>query len=61
MNETPPIRFIVAYLEENGSWLTSMSGNHPLKNGWYRLIVDDDGRQAFEAGPFQDAREALRA
>lgn len=53
------VRYIVARIEADGSWLVGLDSNRPLETGWYRLIVDDDGRQAFEAGPFDTAEKAL--
>lgn len=57
-------RYVVAHADESevlGQYLFSTAGSQPFKPGWYRIVVDEEGRQAFEAGPFDTAKEARLA
>ncbi len=53
------VRYIIAHITHDGSWLTGIASNKPLEAGWYRLVCDAEGRQAYEAGPFPSAETAL--
>jgi hypothetical protein len=45
------ISCIVAYCEGNKTLLTSVNGVREAQDGWYRFLIDDEGRQATQ-GPY---------
>jgi hypothetical protein len=56
------VKYIVAHFDETecrGSSLASVKGAQSMEPGWYRLRLDDEGRQTFESGPHPDAKLAL--
>lgn len=57
------LRYAVGYSgpeDVRGQCLTSISGVRIMEPGWYRIRFDDEGREAFEGGPYASAEEALR-
>lgn len=53
-------RYIVA-CSDQPMHLAGIDGGSEVGPGWFLLICDDDGRQAFVGGPYLTAEGALRA
>lgn len=55
-------RYIVAYAD-GSDWavmLAGINGSQEMAVGWYRLIYDDEGREAFHGGPYETAESAMK-
>lgn len=55
-------RYVVAYYDGSGGniYLVGAKSDGPMVEGWYVIMVDDEGRQAFIDGPRDDPNDFMR-
>jgi hypothetical protein len=55
------VRYVIAWLPKDGGCLiaSAIGSKVGRDEGWYRLVYDEKGREAIEAGPCATAASAL--